>query len=200
MTEKVIFSPNLNDDQHFHRYRVDRFNAEGWETYGFYRTRWWAKRTATYRASLGVMDYRVVDTRPDTDWTRTVASATLPKGKDMTDKIIGHMIHTELGYRVGVTRYFGIDGDNDHKTFVAGNGVTTTYFRSPAWTYEPVELTLAEQIEALPVGTRFITHLRNGGQYVWFRVEGGYSDTPPPGRYTRPFDPANGYAKIEVLP
>jgi hypothetical protein len=47
------------------RYVTQRWLYSGWEDYKSYRWRWYAIRAAKYGQGLGVLEYRVIDTRTE---------------------------------------------------------------------------------------------------------------------------------------
>lgn len=96
------------------------------------------------------------------------------------------------------------DGDlyyndtSDCEVWVTMNGLLDGV---PADSYvERKVLTAADQVEALPVGTRFIIHYQDGSQGVHFRSSNGYSWHPEGLGELRVAALANNAVKIEVLP
>jgi hypothetical protein len=60
---KVVWVPKDPAPPKTKRYTVQRWFWDGWEDYKSYRWRWRAIRAANYGQSLGVFDYRVIDTQ-----------------------------------------------------------------------------------------------------------------------------------------
>lgn len=108
----------------------------------------------------------------------------------------GDLVRVE--FEVGTVIAGCVFDDSDTPVLARGGAVLRYHNPITIKIIRPAEPTIAEQIEALEEGTRFIIHWPDGSQGIRFRVAGGYAARPD----DTAISPKEWLAslRIEVLP